>query len=46
MNQVKAVILQQCQQSVRFHKQAEKMNHGAHIGRRRRNKNITIDQIN
>jgi len=43
--QVKTVTLQQRWQ-VRFHKQADKMNHGARIDRRRRNKSIIINQIN
>jgi len=38
-------MLQQRQQ-VRFHKQADKINHEARVGRRSRNKSIIIDQIN
>jgi len=45
MNQVKTVILQQCQQ-VGLHKQADKMNHGAHVGCCSQNKSIIIYQIN
>ena len=44
-NEVKTVILQQRQQ-VRFHKQTDKMNHGAHVGHRSRNKSIIINQNN
>jgi len=42
-NQVKTVILQQCWQ-VHFHKQANKVNHVAHVGHRSKSKNI-INQI-
>jgi len=45
MNHVKTVILQQRWQ-VRFHKQADKMNRDARVGRRRQNKSIIINQIN
>jgi len=31
---------------VRFHKQTDKMNHGARVGHRRQNKSIIINQIN
>jgi len=31
---------------VQFHKQADKMNHGARVGRRSQNKSIIINQIN
>jgi len=31
---------------VHFHKQADKMNHEARVGHRRRNKSIIINQIN
>jgi len=44
-NLVKAVILQQRYQ-VRFHKQADKTNHEACIGRRSRDNSIIINQIN
>ena len=44
MNRVKTVILQQDWQ-VRFHKQADKMNRGARVGRRSQNISIIIDKI-
>jgi len=31
---------------VRFHKQEDKMNHGARVGRYNRNKGIILNQIN
>jgi len=42
---VKAVILQQRQQ-VHFHKQPDKMNHGAHVCCRSWNKSVIINQVN
>jgi len=44
-NQVKTVILQQ-HWHVHFHKQADKMNHGARVGHHSNNKSIIINQIN
>jgi len=43
-NQVKTVILQQ-HWHVHFHKQADKMNHGARVGHHSHNKSIIINQI-
>jgi len=45
MNQVKTAILQQCWQMC-FYKKAYKIDHGAHVGHRSRNKSIIVNQIN